>query len=63
MIRNLTSSQFIALLDAVFQFRPREQGLTFLVDLPDGDVRDPRAWMDRRRIATEWYLMLQDQLG
>lgn len=61
MIRNVTPSQFIALLDAVFQFRTREQGLTFLVDLPDGDVRDSSAWMDRRRIATEWYLMLQDR--
>jgi hypothetical protein len=61
MIRNVTPPQFIALLDAVFQFRTREQGLTFLVDLPDRDVRDSSAWMDRRRIATEWYLMLQDQ--
>jgi hypothetical protein len=61
MIRNVTPSQFIALLDAVFQFRTQEQGLTFLVDLPDGDVRDSSAWMDRRRIATEWYLMLQDR--
>ena len=60
MIRNVTSTQFIALLDAVFQFRTREQGVTFLVDLPDGNVVDTSAWRDRRRIATEWYLMLQD---
>jgi hypothetical protein len=60
MSRNLSSSQFIALLDAVFKFSPRERGLTFLVDLPDDRVRDSSAWMDRRRIATEWYLMVQD---
>ncbi len=60
MSRNLSSSQFLALLDAVFQCAPREAGLTFLVDLPDGRVSDSAAWKDRRRIATEWYLMLQD---
>jgi hypothetical protein len=60
MIRNLTATQFIALLDAVFQFRAREKGLTFFVDLPDEQVRDSSAWMDRRRVAMEWYLMLQD---
>lgn len=60
MSRNLSSSQFLALLDAVFQCAPREAGLTFLVDLPDDRVHDSSGWMDRRRIATEWYLMLQD---
>jgi hypothetical protein len=61
MSRNLSPSQFLSLLDAVFQFGPRETGLTFLVDIPDDKVRDTTAWMDRRRIATEWYLMLADQ--
>ncbi len=60
MSRNLSASQLLSLLDAVFRFAPREKGLTFLVDLPDGTVADSAAWMDRRRIATEWYLMLAD---
>ena len=60
MSRNLSSSQFIALLDAVFQCGPRERGLTFMVDLPGDRLHDSSAWMDRRRIATEWYLTLQD---
>lgn len=60
MSRNLSSSQFLTLLDAVFHCGPHEAGLTFLVDLPDDRLHDSSAWMDRRRIATEWYLMLQD---
>ncbi|MCC6396752.1 MAG: hypothetical protein IT282_07005 [Bacteroidetes bacterium] len=60
MIRNVPSGQFVNVLDAVFGFRKDERALTFLVDLPDIRVRDSAAWMDRRRIAIEWYLMLQD---
>ena len=61
MIRNVPSGQFVNVLDAVFGFRKDERTLTFLVDLPDIRVTDSAAWMDRRRIAIEWYLMLQDE--
>jgi hypothetical protein len=61
MIRNVPSGQFVNVLDAVFGFRKDERTLTFLVDLPDNRVRDSAAWMDRRRIVIEWYLMLQDE--
>lgn len=63
MIRNLGYDELRRLLDAVFGFRPDERALTFLVDLPDDRVRDRPAWMDRRRIATEWYLLLVDNLA
>ncbi len=62
MNRNLGYQDFARLLDAVFGFRPDERALTFLVDLPDDRVRDTTAWMDRRRIATEWYMVLLDHL-
>ncbi len=61
MIRNVPSGQFVKVLDAVFGFGKEERGLTFLVDMPDDRIKDSPAWKDRRRIATEWYLMLQDQ--
>lgn len=63
MIRNITTVQLVALLESVFGFRDRETAITFLVDLPDEKVSDNARWMDRRRIATEWYMMLQDVIG
>ena len=61
MIRNIDSGQLVHLLEAVFGFRGDERALTIFVDLPGGRVKDTAAWMDRRRLATEWYLMLHDQ--
>lgn len=61
MIRNIDSGQLVHLLEAVFGFRQDERALTIFVDLPGGTVKDTSAWMDRRRIATEWYLMLHGE--
>jgi len=61
MILNIQTSQLIDLIDAVFGYRTQERALTFLVDMPDDRVKDTPLWKDRRRLTTEWYLMLQDQ--
>lgn len=58
MIRNLTFPQLNALLTTVFAPRPNERGLTIFMDLPGGKLTDQAAWMDRRRIAAEWYALL-----
>ncbi len=58
MIRNLTFPELMSMLTTVFAPRPGERALTIFVDLPGGKLTDHAAWMDRRRIATEWYAML-----
>jgi hypothetical protein len=58
MIRNLTFPQLITTLSTVFAPGPAERGLTIFTDLPGGRHPDHTAWMDRRRIATEWYTTL-----
>jgi hypothetical protein len=57
---NLTFDQLAALLDSVFALQEREGWLAILVDLPDARVPDHEAWVDRRRIAREWFELLQD---
>src|SRR5512133_3483567 len=58
MIRNLTFPQLISLFNTVFAPRPEDRALTIFMDLPGGRVPDNAAWMDRRRIAAEWYALL-----
>jgi hypothetical protein len=60
--RNLAPHQLLNLLDTVFKPGEGEKGLTILVDLPGGSLADTPAWKDRRRIAAEWYTMLQGNL-
>jgi hypothetical protein len=55
----LTFDQLSALLDSVFSLQENEQRLAILVDLPDARVGDHEAWVDRRRIAAEWFDLLQ----
>jgi hypothetical protein len=55
----LTFDQLSALLDSVFSLQANEQRLAILVDLPDARVGDHEAWADRRRIAAEWFDLLQ----
>jgi hypothetical protein len=59
MVRNLTFAELARLFNSVFALRPQEKALTVFVDLPSVQVRDNTAWIDRRRIATEWYVQLQ----
>jgi hypothetical protein len=56
---NLTFDQLATLLDSVFDLSEHERWLTLMVDLPDPMVPDDDAWRDRRRIAGEWFEMLQ----
>lgn len=58
MNRNLTLQELIALLSSVFQPHPDDRALTLFLDLPDARRPDNPAWMDRRRIAAEWYVLL-----
>ena len=59
MIPNLTYPQLSAILQTVFAPQPGERDLTFLVDLPDEHLPDTSEWVDRRRIAVEWFSMLR----
>lgn len=54
----LAFEQLHALLDSVFALAEREAGLAILVDLPDERVPDEPAWLERRRMAAEWYQAL-----
>jgi hypothetical protein len=58
MIRNLNFPQLLSLFTTVFAPRADERGLTIFMDLPGGKLPDNASWMDRRRIAAEWYALL-----
>jgi hypothetical protein len=60
--RNLTPHQLLNLFDTVFKPGEAEKALTIMVDLPGGAHADTPAWKDRRRMAAEWYTMLQGNL-
>ena len=62
MTTNLAPHQLLNLIDTVFKPGEGEKGLTILVDLPGGTHGDTPGWKDRRRIAAEWYTMLQGNL-
>jgi hypothetical protein len=62
MIPNLTYSQLSAILQTVFAPQPGERDLTFLVDLPDEHLPDTSDWVDRRRIAVEWFSMVRSHI-
>jgi hypothetical protein len=61
MIPNLDFPALEALLRTVFAPGPDERGLLLLVDLPDAARPDHPLWQDRRRIAAEWYRMLDER--
>lgn len=63
LIRNLTFQQLLSMLTSVFAPRPGEGAVTILTDLPGGKFPDHAAWMDRRRIAAEWYTTLVQNFG
>lgn len=56
---DLTFDQLSALLRSVFAIGARERWLTIMVDLPDARMPDTEAWLDRRRLAGEWFETLQ----
>jgi hypothetical protein len=57
-LHNLDYPHLITLFQSVFGFRKQEGDCTILIDLPNDVVRDHTLWMDRRRIAAEWYALL-----
>jgi hypothetical protein len=57
-MNELSFDALAALLDAVFAPAGREGWLTIMVDLPDERAPDHAAWADRRRIAAEWFGLL-----
>ena len=60
MTKNLTYEQLASVLRAVFGPQKEEKDLTFLVDLPSTRNPDSNVWADRRRMAIEWFTMLQE---
>lgn len=58
--QNLDFNELYSLLKSVFDLRDDERALTFLIDLPDGKLRDNPEWEDRRRLALEWYNTLSN---
>jgi len=63
IVTDLTFDQLATLLDSVFAPKHPERWLTILVDLPDPRVPDTEAWADRRRLAGEWFELLQANLA
>jgi hypothetical protein len=63
IIRNLDFSRLWQLLNTVFAVAEKERELTIFVDMPSDRLPDTPAWRDRRRIAAEWYSMLQNRIG
>jgi len=51
---SLQAKELAALIRRVFQPRPEERSLAFLVDLPDSVVPDNAAWKERREMVADW---------
>jgi hypothetical protein len=62
IIQNLDFPRFHTLLRSVFGLAAKEKDCTIFIDLPDEKLPDSLAWMDRRRIATQWYAMLREHV-
>ena len=61
MSRNLTSEDLRLLIQRVFQPTDADRGLAILVDLPDARLADNDNWSQRRAMAAEWFLALQQE--
>ena len=62
-MRNLDYSRLTELLTTVFAPAESEKDLLVLVDLPTASRPDTQPWMDRRRLAAEWYTVLQANIA
>ena len=51
----LTSDQLQTLFRTVFHFRPDDDVLTFIVDVPNDAVPDTDTWKERRMMAFDWW--------
>ncbi len=63
MTESLSAKELAALIRRVFQPRPDERSLAFLVDLPDAVIGDTPAWKTRRRMVAEWAAGLSGLVG
>ena len=63
IIQNIDFPSLHALLRSVFGLGSHERDCTIFIDLPNEKLPDSAPWMDRRRIATQWYAMLREHLG
>jgi hypothetical protein len=57
---NLSTEELTNLVRRVFQPRPEDKSLAFLIDFPDEEVLDDDNWKDRRILAFDWYARLVD---
>jgi hypothetical protein len=58
-LRTLEFARLSQLLQTVFAPQPGEREIVIMVDLPTPNRPDTSRWMDRRRLAAEWYTSLQ----
>jgi len=63
IIHNLDFPHLYSLLGSVFGLSLSEKDCTIFIDLPNQSVKDNRGWMDRRRIAAEWFSLLQQNFN
>ncbi|MAT39533.1 MAG: hypothetical protein CL946_08000 [Ectothiorhodospiraceae bacterium] len=51
----LTTDNLKQLFETVFQFRPADKVLTFIVDVPNDNLPDHDQWLARRSMAYDWW--------
>jgi len=55
----LSPEELVALVRSVFPRFETDKALAILVDVPREAANDNPAWKERRRLAAEWYALLQ----
>ncbi len=55
----LAPEELVALVRSVFPRFETDRALAILVDVPRDSAQDNPAWKERRRLAAEWYVLLQ----
>ena len=55
----LAPEELVALVRSVFPRYETDSALAILVDVPRDPAQDNPAWKERRRLAAEWYVLLQ----
>lgn len=63
MSQPLTGDELVALIRRVFQPRPADTALAFVVDLPDAATPDTPDWAARRRLVQHWIEQLRPLEG
>ena len=55
----MNTEEKIKMFNDVFSPKPGEKVL-FLVDIPHNDIKDNQNWIDRRKMAKDWYETFKD---